>query len=165
MANIALHLGSASLTIVLFVGAILLATADHVAWGKFFVIGVYLGTWNTDWSYPSSVDSWCFDLLNARSIPPLKGYWGIVADGRMTTVGATRPGPGPRPAGDSPPVRGLAQHRAQVCPCPDPAYQPPAKPRLQTLFPTHHQTLGLTLLLPICTDKIPGQQHYKWLIF
>ena len=83
---------------------------------------------------------------------------------RALESGATRPGPGPRPAGDSPPVRGLAQHRAQVCPCPDPAYQPPAKPRLQTLSPTHHQTLGLTLLLPICTDKIPGQQHYKWLI-
>ena len=33
------------------------------------------------------MDSRCFDLLNARSIPPLKGYWGIVADGRMTTVG------------------------------------------------------------------------------
>ena len=41
----------------------------------------------TNWSYPSSVDSRCFDLLNARSIPSLKGYWGIVADGRMTTVG------------------------------------------------------------------------------
>ena len=33
------------------------------------------------------MDSRCFDLLNARSIHPLKGYWGIVADGRMTTVG------------------------------------------------------------------------------
>ena len=33
------------------------------------------------------VDSQWFDMLNARSIPPLKGYWGIVADGRMTTVG------------------------------------------------------------------------------
>ena len=47
MANIALHLGSAGLTIVLFVGAMLLAIEDNDAWGKFFVIGVYLGTWNT----------------------------------------------------------------------------------------------------------------------
>ena len=47
MANIALHLGSAGLTIVLFVGATLLATEDNEAWEKFFAIGVYLGTWNT----------------------------------------------------------------------------------------------------------------------
>ena len=47
MANIALHLGSAGLTIVLFVGAVLLAMEDHAAWEKFFVTGVYLGTWNT----------------------------------------------------------------------------------------------------------------------
>ena len=47
MANIALHLGSAGLTIVLFVGATPLAMEDNAAWEKFFVIGVYLGTWNT----------------------------------------------------------------------------------------------------------------------
>ena len=47
MANIALHLGSAGLTIVLFVGAMLLAMKDNDAWGKFFVIGIYLTTWNT----------------------------------------------------------------------------------------------------------------------
>ena len=29
--------------------------------------------WRVIWSYPSSVDSRCFDMLNARSIPPLKG--------------------------------------------------------------------------------------------
>ena len=46
MANIALHLGSAGLTIVLFVAAMLLAIEDNDAWGKFFVLGVYLGTWN-----------------------------------------------------------------------------------------------------------------------
>ena len=39
------------------------------------------------WSCPDLVDSQWFDMLNARSIPPLKGNWGIVADGRMTTVG------------------------------------------------------------------------------
>ena len=33
------------------------------------------------------MDSKWFDLLNARIIPPLKGYWGIVADGRMAPVG------------------------------------------------------------------------------
>ena len=47
MANIALHLGSAGLTIVLFVGATFLAIENNAAWEKFFVIGVYLGTWNT----------------------------------------------------------------------------------------------------------------------
>ncbi len=47
MANIALHLGSAGLTIVLFVGATLLAMEDNAAWEKFFAIGMYLGTWNT----------------------------------------------------------------------------------------------------------------------
>ena len=47
MANIAVYLGSAGLTIVLFVGAMLLAIEDNDAWGKFFAIGVYLGTWNT----------------------------------------------------------------------------------------------------------------------
>ena len=46
MANIALHLGSAGLAIVLFVGAMLLAMEDKDAWRKFFVIGVYLTTWN-----------------------------------------------------------------------------------------------------------------------
>ena len=46
MANIALHLGSAGLAIVLFVGAMLLAMEDNDAWRKFFVIGVYLTTWN-----------------------------------------------------------------------------------------------------------------------
>ena len=33
------------------------------------------------------MDSQWFDMLNVRSIPPLKGNWGIVADGRMATVG------------------------------------------------------------------------------
>ena len=47
MANIALHLGSAGLTIVLFVGAMLLAIEGNDAWARFFAIGVYLGTWNT----------------------------------------------------------------------------------------------------------------------
>ena len=47
MANIALHLGSAGLTIALFVGAVLLAMEGNDAWGKFFVIGIYLATWNT----------------------------------------------------------------------------------------------------------------------
>ena len=42
---------------------------------------------NKGWSCPDLVDSQWFDMLNARSIPPLKGNWGIVADGRMATVG------------------------------------------------------------------------------
>lgn len=46
MANIALHLGSAGLAIVLFVGAMLLAMEENDVWRKFFVIGVYLTTWN-----------------------------------------------------------------------------------------------------------------------
>ena len=33
------------------------------------------------WSCPASVDSVWFDLVNARSKPPLKGYRGMVADG------------------------------------------------------------------------------------
>ena len=39
------------------------------------------------WSCPDLVDSQWFDMLNARSIPPLKGNWGIVVDGGMATVG------------------------------------------------------------------------------
>ena len=41
----------------------------------------YTMGYDENWSYPSSVDSWCFDLVNARSKPPLKGYMGMVADG------------------------------------------------------------------------------------
>ena len=40
-----------------------------------------------DWSCPDLVDSQWFDMLNARSIPPLKGNWGIVVDGGVATVG------------------------------------------------------------------------------
>ena len=47
MVNIALNLGSAGLAVILFVGAMLLAMEGNDAWGKFFVIGTYLATWNT----------------------------------------------------------------------------------------------------------------------
>ena len=59
MANIALHLGFAGLTIVLFVGATLLAMENNDAWEKFFAIGVYLGTWNT----VHAVTRWAASLL------------------------------------------------------------------------------------------------------
>ena len=66
MANIALHLGSAGLTIVLFVGAMLLAIEDHGSWGKFFAIGVYLGTWNTIHAVTRRAVSLIVDMSDER---------------------------------------------------------------------------------------------------
>ena len=68
MANIALHLGSAGLTIVLFVAAMLLAMEGNDAWGKFFVIGVYLGTWNTVHAVTRRVASLLVDSSSDREV-------------------------------------------------------------------------------------------------
>lgn len=68
MANIALHLGSAGLTIVLFVGATLLAMEDNAAWEKFFVIGIYLGTWNTIHAVTRSAASLLVDASSDREV-------------------------------------------------------------------------------------------------
>ena len=66
MANIALHLGSAGLTIALFVGAVLLAMEGNDAWGKFFVIGTYLATWNTVHAVTSRVASLLIERFDGR---------------------------------------------------------------------------------------------------
>jgi len=68
MANIALHLGSTGLAIVLFVGAMLLAIEDNGAWGKFFVIGVYLGTWNTVYAVARRVASLLVEFANDSDV-------------------------------------------------------------------------------------------------
>lgn len=93
MANIALHIGSAGLTIVLFVGAILLAIEDNDAWGKFFVIGVYLGTWNTIYAVARSVASLLVDSVDDSDVPiaALLSYGtGIVLSAIFTLVVASR---------------------------------------------------------------------------
>ena len=69
MANVALHLGSAGLTIVLFVGAMFLAIEDNDAWGKFFAIGVYVGTWNTVHAVIRRAASLLVDFPESRDVP------------------------------------------------------------------------------------------------
>ena len=79
MANIALHLGSAGLTIVLFVGATLLAMEDNAAWEKFFAIGMYLGTWNTIHAVTRRAAALLIDSHSKEAIS-LLGIW--LSDGR-----------------------------------------------------------------------------------
>ena len=50
MANFAIYLGAAGLTVALFVGAVLLALDDNPVWPLFFKLGTYLGTWNVVWA-------------------------------------------------------------------------------------------------------------------
>ena len=69
MANIALNLGSAGLTIALFVGAMLLAMEGNDAWGKFFVIGTYLATWNTVHAAIRRAASLLVDSVDDRDAP------------------------------------------------------------------------------------------------
>ena len=66
MANIILRLGSAGLTIVLFVGAMLLAIDGNDAWGKFFAIGVYLVTWRTVYGVTYRAASLLIDYSDDR---------------------------------------------------------------------------------------------------
>ena len=84
MANIALHLGSAGLTIVLFIGAMLLAIEDNDAWEKFFVIGVYLGTWNTVHAVTRRAVSLLIDFCDDRDAASVT----IVAHGIGFTLSA-----------------------------------------------------------------------------
>lgn len=66
MANIILRLGSATLPIALFVGAMFLALEGNDAWGKFFVIGIYLATWNTVHAVTSRAVSLLIERYNGR---------------------------------------------------------------------------------------------------
>ena len=50
MANFAIYLGAAGLTVSLFVGAVLLALDENPVWPLFFHLGTYLGTWNVIWA-------------------------------------------------------------------------------------------------------------------
>ena len=66
MVNIALNLGSTGLAVILFVGAMLLAMEGNDAWGKFFVIGTYLATWNTAHAITSRVASSLTERFDGR---------------------------------------------------------------------------------------------------
>ena len=93
MANIVLRLGSAGLTIVLLVGAAVFAIEDNDAWEKFFVIGVYLGTWNMVHVATRHVASLLVDSSSARRDPTVAIVvygTGFVLSAGITLVVASR---------------------------------------------------------------------------
>lgn len=57
MVNVAVHLGSVGLTIVLFLISLALLIDDNDMWNKFFILGAYLATWSTLWGVVRSVAS------------------------------------------------------------------------------------------------------------
>ena len=57
MVNVALQLGSIGLTLGLFGISLLLLLDDNPVWGRFFVLGVYVATWNVAWGVARTVAS------------------------------------------------------------------------------------------------------------
>ena len=77
MVNVAIHLGSVGLTIVLFLISLVLLLDDSGMWNRFFVLGVYIATWSTLWGVVRGVASQVIEAV--RTSKDAEEYiWGTL---------------------------------------------------------------------------------------
>ena len=78
MVNIAVHLGSVSLAIVLLVASVALLLDNSPMWHRFFAFGVYMATWSAAWGVIRSVASQVMDAVRSEG-PSLEYVLSTVA--------------------------------------------------------------------------------------